>query len=37
MSRAEKAIFALINKCDPPGTMDKLEKALSGGYEEIFN
>ena len=37
MSKAERAIFALINKCDPPGTMDKLEKALSGGYEEILN
>jgi len=37
MSRAEKAIFALINKYDPPGTIDKLEKALSGGYEEVLN
>ena len=33
----EKAILALINKYDPPGTMDKLEKALSGGYEDVLN
>jgi len=37
MSKSEKAIFDLINRYDPPASIEKFEDALSGTYEITLN